>query len=148
MDLYFGGKIAPGLSPGTLVIDGDLAISGGTLEFEVFGSGAGEFDVLDVMGTLDASAAFGIDLIFGAGATVEDLLGLALFSAGSFGSGFFSNASVNFVGLGGYSGALTQVDGGYGILATPTSVPLPAGLVLLASAAGALGLVRRRRLTA
>jgi len=46
-----GGYIAPGLSPGTLTIDGDLEqLPGGLLEMEYTGLNAGEFDVLHVTG--------------------------------------------------------------------------------------------------
>jgi len=45
-----GGIIAPGLSPGTLTIDGGLNFDSGTLETEVAGTRAGQFDVLRVTG--------------------------------------------------------------------------------------------------
>ena len=44
-----GGTIRPGASPGTLNVDGDFTQgSGGTLEIEVDGEGAGQFDVVAV----------------------------------------------------------------------------------------------------
>lgn len=46
-----GGIISPGLSPGTLVIDGDLdLLPGGKLVMEYAGLNPGEFDVLHVTG--------------------------------------------------------------------------------------------------
>lgn len=45
-----GGIIAPGLSPGTLTIDGGLNFDSGALETEVAGTRAGQFDVLRVTG--------------------------------------------------------------------------------------------------
>jgi len=46
-----GGTIAPGLSPGTLTIDGNYEqLPGGRLEIEYAGTNPGEFDVLHVTG--------------------------------------------------------------------------------------------------
>jgi outer membrane autotransporter protein len=46
-----GGTLAPGLSPGTLTIEGDLELQEGDLLIEVAGTESGEFDVIDVSGT-------------------------------------------------------------------------------------------------
>jgi T5SS/PEP-CTERM-associated repeat protein len=43
-----GGTVAPGLSIGTLAIEGDLVFAGGLLDIEVGGTDVGQFDVLDV----------------------------------------------------------------------------------------------------
>ena len=48
-----GGVIAPGASPGSLTIDGNLVMESGNLEIEVAGLGFGQFDVLDVSGFAD-----------------------------------------------------------------------------------------------
>jgi T5SS/PEP-CTERM-associated repeat protein len=45
-----GGEVAPGLSPGTLIIDGDFEQTAGRLSLEVAGTAPGEFDVLKVTG--------------------------------------------------------------------------------------------------
>lgn len=50
-----GGSVAPGLSPGTLNIQGGFSMSGGLLEIQVAGLGAGQFDVLHVSGAADLS---------------------------------------------------------------------------------------------
>jgi T5SS/PEP-CTERM-associated repeat protein len=47
-----GGVIAPGESPGTLNIFGDLTQEEGVLEVEIAGLGAGQFDVFNVDGTV------------------------------------------------------------------------------------------------
>lgn len=58
-----GGAIAPGLSPGTIVIDGDYEqTEAGVLEIEVAGLEEGQFDVLHVTG--DATLAGKVDLKF------------------------------------------------------------------------------------
>ncbi len=51
-----GGIIAPGNSPGTLTIVGSL-VSTGIIEIQVEGLGAGQFDVLNVVGPLNLSGA-------------------------------------------------------------------------------------------
>ncbi|TQV74336.1 hypothetical protein [Denitrobaculum tricleocarpae] len=45
-----GGLVAPGLSPGELMIDGDFTLSDGELVIEIAGLGPGEFDLLNVSG--------------------------------------------------------------------------------------------------
>jgi hypothetical protein len=47
-----GGTIAPGASPGTMTIDGNLEVLDGLLSFEVGGTAAGLFDQLFVTGDL------------------------------------------------------------------------------------------------
>lgn len=49
--------LAPGNSPGTLTIEGNLAINGGTLEIEIDGVAEGEFDRLNVDGEIDLRGA-------------------------------------------------------------------------------------------
>ncbi len=44
-----GGIVAPGLSPGTLTIDGNFELNGGVLEVEISGTDPGEYDVLNVI---------------------------------------------------------------------------------------------------
>ncbi|MCC7045564.1 MAG: PEP-CTERM sorting domain-containing protein [Alphaproteobacteria bacterium] len=45
-----GGTIAPGNSPGTMTVSGDLTVDSGVIEVEVGGLGASEYDVLNVLG--------------------------------------------------------------------------------------------------
>ena len=46
-----GGTLAPGASPGTLTIVGDLTVLDGILKIEIGGTGDGQFDVLNITGT-------------------------------------------------------------------------------------------------
>ena len=50
-----GGTIAPGESPG-IINTGNLVYTGGTLEEEIGGTASGEFDQLNVTGTVDLGA--------------------------------------------------------------------------------------------
>ncbi len=56
-----GGVIAPGNSPGTLNVTGDLD-NQGTLEFQIAGTGPGQFDVLNVSGTFAAGGIIALIL--------------------------------------------------------------------------------------
>jgi hypothetical protein len=58
-----GGILAPGASPGTTVVQGDYTQGAtGTLSIELGGTGAGSFDVLQVIGT--ATLAGDLDVAF------------------------------------------------------------------------------------
>lgn len=51
-----GSQLAPGNSPGTLNIVGDLLLDGGTIAFEIAGNQPGTFDVLNVDGNVNLQA--------------------------------------------------------------------------------------------
>ncbi len=62
---FNGGELAPGLSPGTLTIDGDLILYSGSLfTIEITGAIAGiDYDVVNVTGNMDLSGGV-IELAF------------------------------------------------------------------------------------
>ena len=61
-----GGSIGPGNSPGTLNFDGDLTLDGGDFIFEIAGPNLGEFDRINVDGTIDlVSGTVGVSLLNG-----------------------------------------------------------------------------------
>lgn len=55
LSVYTGGTVAPGMSPGILNT-GNLYIYGGTYQAEIGGTGASEYDQLNVTGTVDLGA--------------------------------------------------------------------------------------------
>jgi autotransporter-associated beta strand protein len=60
------GKIMPGDAPGTLTINGNYTqSSSGTLLIDIAGTGAGEFSVLNVLGTANLSGLLNPDLLNG-----------------------------------------------------------------------------------
>lgn len=146
-----GGVLAPGASPGTLSIAGDLTlIDGGVLELEIDGNGAGEHDVLNIAGAVDLSGgitSFVFDPTFFAQVEADfalmplltsffpgqDPTTLATFSYGGVAAGR-SPFALSF----GTGGALTGLS-----FAAP--VPLPAALPFMLLALAALATLRRRR---
>jgi T5SS/PEP-CTERM-associated repeat protein len=60
-----GGEVAPGLSPGTLTIDGDYEQTSGLLRMEVAGAAPGQFDVLKVTGKATIGGELMIEFLDG-----------------------------------------------------------------------------------
>lgn len=146
-----GGMISPGASPGSMTIDGDLEVFGGSLFFEVGGGGPGMFDQLFVTGDLLAMQGLSITLSLIDGflperGTVFDFLKVSG-SASIFDTPEL--ISVSFLGINGSEFALGVTNNGFSgtyVGENPVSpVPLPSGLLLLVTAFGFMGLLSGRR---
>jgi hypothetical protein len=145
-----GGLLAPGLSPGALTVSGDLFLGGGLLEIEIGGRAPGEFDRLEVLGSVFADDPFDLDISFIDGFLPEEGERFSFLSAGSFVGDFVDLAMVSISGLGGGASIALAADED-GVIGFRTEnvapIPLPAGLPLLLAAAAALvgvGRVQRR----
>jgi len=149
VELQTGGTIGPGLSPGILTIDGDLGINGGTLEIEVEGNSPGEFDILNVLGNVNANGIFDLVLSFSGFAPDVDEVIPFLQVAGTVDDSFLSNAQVSVIGLGSNGAfSLVQTSRGLGVRAdVVAAIPVPASGLLLAGALVGLASFRRRRPT-
>ena len=60
-----GGKLAPGHSPGATTVSGNYTQNAGTLEIEIGGTSAGQFDKLIVTGTATLGGALNLAVING-----------------------------------------------------------------------------------
>lgn len=145
-----GGTLAPGASPGTMIINGDLILDTGILELEIDATGQ---DLLDVNGDVILGSGLVIDLFIDT--MLTDLLSIESFFTGysSFNieAGFnpltdihlFAGANSGFaagdnlrIGLGGQEFLLS--------FNQTSTVPTPGILALLILGLGALSLSRRR----
>ena len=133
------GIVAPGESPGTLNIVGDLTQTAtGKLVIEIGGNTPGLFDVLNVSGKLTLGGTLEVNLLNG-------------FTPGA-------NDTFNFLNFGSIAGAFDHFIlptfgngqtlhlnfGPNGIALSASAVPIPAAAWLFISALGGLGLTRRR----
>jgi len=146
-----GGTVAPGLSPGTLTIDGNFVFETGILELEIGGSGVGEYDVLNVLG--DASFLGGtilfsfVDGFLPETGDVFDVLLAAAISG-------LPNVTFDYAGLGdGFVFDFELGDDGLRFVALSGGDPIPtpelgALLLLLVGLVGLDGIARTRRATA
>ncbi|MEM7079006.1 MAG: hypothetical protein AAF513_10300, partial [Pseudomonadota bacterium] len=130
-----GGLVAPGLSPGTLTINGDFLMSSGTLHLEIGGTAPGMFDMLDVSGLIDITGGdILFDFINNFVPGPNDLL--QLLSASSI--SIASDVNYRFAGISSAAGAMFDpLTGRFQFV----NVPEPGVVALLL---GALLLLRRR----
>lgn len=148
-----GGTIAPGNSPGTMFIDGDLILNSGLLEIEL--ESPTETDFFDVTGDVLFGDDLMVDLILSFLPT--DVIDIAdFFNFDSFGidPAFSLLSNVNLV----FSPDVVITDGDIVTVALfdsvqdfpvgdAAAVPGPGVLALLVLGLGGLGFVRRRQTT-
>jgi autotransporter-associated beta strand protein len=149
-----GAFLAPGASPGTLLVNGDLSLaSGSTFDAEIQTSGSPTGDLVNVNGNLSIISGALLDLgLFNTDTTLANGSKYSLFSySGSWNSGIFTGYAddsdftfglnqfrINYNDLsGGVNG------GAYSNYVTLTVVPEPRAALL--AGIGMLALLRRRR---
>jgi sugar lactone lactonase YvrE len=147
VDVNSGGILAPGFSPGTLTISGDIVLSAGALfQEEVNGATVGQFDVLaDIGGNVTLGG--NLNLAFGSFATNgTEQIKIVTASGGGTLSGVFANFPTSGQSIGTFNGenwAIYYTPGTNGSVLL-VAVPEPGGLSLL-GAAGVAGWRLRRR---
>lgn len=139
-----GGDVNPGHSPGKLTIDGDLTLSAAsTFTIEIGGDGSGQYDQLDVLGSIQFAGVLNLVFVNGFAPSAGTSLDLALFSAGIAIGGSFNG--VTFGGL--PAGLALDFDPdalSSGQLSAEV-VPVPEPVALSLVGFSAVTLLRRRR---
>jgi hypothetical protein len=139
-----GGTLAPGNSPGTLTVDGDLEVLSGSILLEIEGFAAGQFDVLNVTGRILGTSLV-IDLLVADGLDLADT-GLEMLNIGDISVLPTLSLLVNGTAVPGINlfndGAGGFAFGGQSPYTAP--VPLPSAWPLMLAGFGTLALVRRR----
>ena len=135
-----GGTVGPGLSPGTMTINGDFHLgSGGTLDLEIGGLTAGLYDQLLVSGNVFLDGTLNLIFIDDFLPKVDDLLtDLITFDELTFGSNF----NLTFSGLNNdwqYKTLFGQTSFGFRSL-SDASAPVPEPSTLLLLSGGVIGL--------
>jgi autotransporter-associated beta strand protein len=149
-----GAFLAPGASPGTLMVNGDLAFaSGSTFSGEIQTSGSPTGDLVNVNGDLDIISGALLDLgLFSTDTALSNGNKFSLFSySGAWNLGTFSGYADDsdfILGLNefriNYNDTVAGVNGGsYSNFVTLTVVPEPSAALL--GGLGLLALLRRRR---
>jgi hypothetical protein len=137
-----GGTLCPGLSPGTLTLDGALLFRTGALEIEIAGTTTGAYDQLVLNGTSTFVAGV-LHLVFINGYVPQAGDHWLLIAGGGAISGL-ETLSSDAVGLpAGY--ALSFAVGAEGLTLGVTPVPEPATCAMWLSGLAFAGLVTRRR---
>ncbi len=142
---YVLGLVAPGTSAGDLIVDGDFDNADGTVEFEIIGTQAGEFDTLQVTGntTLSGAISVVIDEDFD---LVDGLSFLVLVTDGSVTGMFDGIGQADPVATDNGYNLLIDYGGGNGndVRLYSQIVPEP-GMVIMLVALGLPAGLRRRR---
>lgn len=143
IELRDGGMIAPGNSPGTLHLQGNLTVKGGVLELQVGGTGAGQHDVLDISGSLSFTGGT-VNLAFIDGFLPRAGDSFTLLQAASIQG--LALASVSFTGVAaGFQFSLDPSGGQLNLLALNDAAAVPEPQAWLMTLAGLAALALRRR---
>lgn len=137
------GFVAPGLSPGTLTIEGDYTQGPeGVLQIELAGLAAGTFDILHVTGDVALGGTLALSFIDGFAPQADDQFTFLMVTgalAGAFDQVLVHNLAPGFDYDLGWNGGALQMQA----LNTGVYVPLPAPWLLLVGGCALLARVRR-----
>lgn len=144
-----GGTVAPGASPGTLNIDGDLDFRNINSLLEIEFESADVFDILNVSGDLIATDGFTLELSFLNGFTPQD--GDTFSFLNIAGATLVDLSMINIIATGlsdEFDFALNALDGVFSITASASDlseIPLPGALLFMLTGLVGFGSVRHRK---
>ena len=144
------GTIAPGLSPGTMTLDGDVTLGGTSeLEFELGGTSQGtDFDFLSALDTLELDGSLDIRLINGFQNSITSLDNFTIISAGTLNgtfAGLLDGATIATAdGFGEFTINYTGNNVVLSNFQLNAAVPEPGSLITFGLLGGLVGLRRRR----
>jgi hypothetical protein len=143
-EIFDGGVVEPGNSPGTFFSDGDVVFrSGSTLVMELFGLGAGEFDRVVADGQLKFEAGANLLVKFDGFVPPADF-SVDLFDAAGF--GVAPGVNISFSGLApGYRVSSFTIGDVVDVRIRQAAVPEPRAWALLILGFGLAGATMRRR---
>ncbi len=143
LDLVNNGVISPGNSPGTLTIQGAFTQGAtGLLEIELAGTGAGQFDILNISGNALLGGGLQVSLLDGFLPEIGDTFDFLLASAVD---GTFDPASVFFPTFSGRTFALEYGANFVRLTTVASAVPLPPALWSFAGGVLAFLAMARRK---
>lgn len=140
--VHAGGSLAPGLSPGSILFDGNLTLEEGSQIFiEVEGFTPGQWDVLNITGDLVVESFFDLIVSFVGVTPLEDTEFNFLNVGGILDPEFSTFARISLLGLGGgseisLSGTNSSVSLYTDRVIPLSPVPLPASMPFLIGAFG------------
>jgi fibronectin-binding autotransporter adhesin len=138
-----GGTLAPGASAGALAVNGGVTFNAGsTALFEIGGTGAGQFDELNITGALAAGGTFDVDLIGGFTPSIGNSFDLLDFASAT--GSFTLNLPALGAGMAWNTSALLTT-GTISVAAGVGAVPEPSAFGLAASVFVAMAARRRGR---
>ncbi|HXJ02364.1 MAG TPA: PEP-CTERM sorting domain-containing protein [Micropepsaceae bacterium] len=141
-----GGTLAPGNSPGTITVLGDLDLLSGHVSLEI---GNGISDHFDVSGNVTIGKDVILTLILETTPSFDEIFDLESFftHSGSFGfdPAFNLTSQVSVTGLGGGNAIIVTADGQRVDFSSPLGVPEPASIAILLAGLGWLAAMGRRR---
>jgi T5SS/PEP-CTERM-associated repeat protein len=137
------GTIAPGSSPGTMIVLGDMTLDDlGTVALELGGTGAGQYDHMDISGNMTLDGTLNVSMYGGYLPTAGSFFDVFTALDVTVGSPIFDFQYVEGIA---WSYEIVAGDGNESVRILASAAPEPVTIALFGAGLGGLALVRRRR---